>query len=76
MGRNNSYDIKGKGRQENMSEKLRTCTLTAFYSKRTIRDPNKASSMCLLMQVLFHLTLTDDNTTGFKKMKFVPWGPG
>ena len=45
-----------------------------FYSETTIKDPKKAPSMYPLMKVLFHLTLTDDNTTGFKKIKFLPWG--
>ena len=57
-----------------MSEKLRTCTIASFYSGTTIKDQKRASSMCPLMQLLFHLTLTDDNTTGFKKIKFLPWG--
>ena len=57
-----------------MSEKLRTCTITSFIQERPLKTRKKASSMYPLMQVLFHLTLTDDNTTGFKKIKFLPWG--
>ena len=71
---NNTYDIKALSRQQKYVWEVAYMHYYFFYSGTTIKAPKKASSMYPLMQVLFHLTLTDDNTTGFKKIKFLPWG--